>query len=241
MMSNVLLTIDYAQLEPRVLAHLANEKELINAFKEGLDFYSVIAKKLLNIETPVREIKEKHKKERNVCKTVGLAILYGTGAGKLQEILRKELGKDYSINACRRFIEDYRSSFSAIKNYKANLEREMANRKVAYGLLGRPIYIDSNDDLYMKSMNTLVQGSASDLVIWSQTNFVVPELKALGVNFTHRMLIHDEVVLELASDEAELLTKEIIIPAMTTKVQESLQLSVPLAVEYSIDRVWHKP
>lgn len=241
MSKRVLMTCDYGQLEPRVMAHLANEKELINAFKEKIDIYSIIAQKLLKIDCPVREIKKRYPKERDVSKTAGLSILYGTGAGKLQEVIRKELGRSYSIAECKRFIEDYRNSFPGIKSFKLQLERDLSNRKTLLSLLRRPIYIESNDDLYMRALNLMVQGSASDLVIWSQTQFVIPALKKLGVDFKHRMIIHDEVVIELMADEAQLLTDEVIVPAMTKSVEEALNLSVPLAVEYHIGKEWAKP
>lgn len=236
-----LLTIDYSQIEVRLMAHLGQEKELINAFKEKIDPYSVIAQKLLKVNCDVRDLKKLFPKERDVSKTAGLSILYGTGAGKLQEVLKKELGRDYSISDCKRFIEDYRNDFQGIKDLRTRLDRQLSNRKVSYNLLGRPFYIDSNDEIYMKSLNTLVQGSASDLVLFSQFDLVIPELQKLGVSFTHRMVIHDEVVIELLEDEAELLTKEVIVPAMTTSVAKALDLLVPLAVEYHIGREWSKP
>jgi DNA polymerase I-like protein with 3'-5' exonuclease and polymerase domains len=239
--SRNLLTIDYAQIEVRILAELAKEEKLITAFKEGIDAYSVIAKDLLKIDCPVKDIKQKFKKERDVSKTAGLSILYGTGAAKLQEVLQKELGEQYSLRECKQFIEEYRNGFPGIKALRKRLDRELANGKVCYNLLGRPFYIESNDDIYMKGLNTLVQGSASDLVLWSQTNFVIPALKELGVDFKHRMVIHDEIVLELAENEAELLTREVIIPAMTTQIEQALNLTVPLTVEYNISREWNKP
>lgn len=239
--NNSLVTIDYAQIEVRILAHLAKETELINAFKEKIDCYSLIAQKLLKIDCPVREIKARYKKERDVSKTAGLSILYGTGARKLQEVLAKELGLHRSVTDCKQFIDEYRNSFPAIKNYKQRLERELANGKKSHNLLGRPFSIDSNDDIYMKSMNTAVQGSASDLVIWSQTNLVIPELKKLGVAYKHRMVIHDEVVIELPKDEADLLVTEVIAPLMTTGVERALDLTTPLAIEYTISRQWEKP
>jgi DNA polymerase I-like protein with 3'-5' exonuclease and polymerase domains len=77
---------------------------------------------------PVKEIKAKHKKERDVSKTAGLSILYGTGAAKLQEVLRKELGKAYSLAECKFFIEDYRNQFPGIKALRKELDRKLANQ-----------------------------------------------------------------------------------------------------------------
>jgi DNA polymerase-1 len=236
-----LLTIDYSQIEVRIIAELAKEIELINAFREGIDAYSVIAQKLLKLDCDVREIKTKFKKERDTSKTAGLSILYGTGAAKLQEVLNKELNRRYTITECRQFIEEYRNSLPGVKALRKKLDQALANGKVYYNLLGRPFHIPSNDDIYMRGLNSLVQGSASDLVIYSQTSKVIPALNKLGVDFKHRMIIHDEVVIELRSDEAELLTNEVIIPAMTTEIQKELNFDVPLDVEAKISPVWEKP
>jgi DNA polymerase I-like protein with 3'-5' exonuclease and polymerase domains len=238
---NILLTIDYAQIEVRILAAIANETELIDAFKRKIDPYSVIAQKLLKVDAPLEKLKELFPKERNVSKTAGLSILYGTGPAKLQEVLKKELSKDYSLGECRSFINSYRESLPGVKRLRSQLDRQLANGKIAYNLLGRPFHIASNDDIYMKGLNTLIQGSASDLVLWSQTEFVIPLLKELEVDFTHRMIIHDEVVIELPADIAETLTQEAIIPAMTTQIEQALNLTVPLAVEYNISKSWTKP
>jgi DNA polymerase I-like protein with 3'-5' exonuclease and polymerase domains len=239
---HVLLTIDYAQIEVRLIAHFASEPSLLKAFQDGIDPYSLIAQKLLGLENvPVEEIKKKHPKERQVAKTIGLSILYGTGPQRLKTVLQKELGWNKSYIICREFIENYRASLPNVNKFKIELERKLSNRGVVFNLLGRPFAFETNEELYMKSLNTLVQGSASDLVLYSQTANVIPALERLGVYFQHRMLIHDEVVLELRKEEAELLTQQIIIPEMTSRVEKQLSLLVPLKVEYNISREWEKP
>lgn len=238
--SRVLVTVDYAQIEVRIIAEVAKEEKLLNAFKEEIDPYSIIAQKLLKIDCPVREIKSKFKKERDVSKTAGLSIFYGTGAAKLQEVLQKELGLKLSLQEARQFIDDYRLEFSSISNFKRDLEKALANRKSYRNLLGRPFIIESNDDLYMKSLNTLVQGSASDLVVLAALR-VQEKLKTLKVNAQCRLLIHDEQVWEMPLDESEVLMKEVIEPAMTTDLAAELNLTVPLKIEYAIAREWSKP
>ena len=238
--STVLGTIDYGQIEVRIIAELSKEKELINAFKQDIDPYSVIASKLLNIPGPIERIKKDYKKERDVSKTAGLSILYGTGARKLQEVLKKELNRSHTVEECKRFIEDYRNSFPQLKEFKLSLERRLSNAKVYKNLLGRPFIIESNEDVYMKALNTLVQGSASDLVLHSAIK-VQQKLRQLAVPAKCRLLIHDEQVWELPEDEADLLLSEVIVPAMTTEIERELGLTVPLKVEYTISREWEKP
>lgn len=236
-----LITADYSQIEVRIIAEITQEEELIYAFKQGIDPYSVIASKLFGIDCDVREIKSRFPKERNCAKTAGLSILYGTGAYKLKEVIEKDLGLKLSVQECKSYIERYREGLPKVSAFKQGLERDLANRKVYYNLLGRPFYIEENEDIYLKGLNTLVQGSASDLVVYSQTNFVIPALKKLGIDFTHRMLIHDEVVIEVPAMLAEELTKTVIEPAMTTEIEKTLSLAVPLKIEYTIAEEWSKP
>jgi DNA polymerase I-like protein with 3'-5' exonuclease and polymerase domains len=230
---------DYAQIEVRVLAHLSQEKRFIEAFKEGIDPYSLIAMSLLKLNCPVREIKERFKKERDVSKTAGLSILYGTGGAKLQEVLAKELGLSYSINKCKEFIEDYRNSFPDLKLFKEKLERSLINQRVSYNLLGRPFVIEDNEDLYMKAFNTLVQGSSSDLVVAGALE-IDKVLTEAQIPFEFKMLVHDEIVIEipeeLGSQVADLLED-----LMTKDMEQKLNLDVPLKIEYALDKCWRKP
>lgn len=239
-MDAVLVTIDFAQIEVRIIAEVAKEEELINAFKEDIDPYSVIAQKLLKIDCPVRELKSRHKKERDVAKTAGLSILYGTGAAKLQEVLNKELALKISLNDAKNYIVDYRKQFHSISTFKKDLEETLRYKRVYKNLLGRPFIIEDEEDIYMKSLNTLVQGSASDLVVYSAVK-VKKALDDLAVPNHCRLLIHDETVWELPADEAEVLVNEVIVPIMTTEMEKEFNLAVPLKVEYSIDERWSKP
>lgn len=227
------IVADYAQIEVRILAELAGETLLIEAFRNGIDPYSLIAKTLFKLDCEVSALKAKFPKHRDVAKTVGLSILYGTGPHRLKEVLEKELGMSINYLEAKAFIESYRASFPAIVSYKIQIERELANQKVVYNLLGRPIQIEKNDDLYMKAMNTIVQGSASDLVIKAFTHICkdFPEIRPI-------MCIHDEMVMEVPlgfSEDAALTWR-------ATKMMEAdLELSVPLKIETYRGSTWQKP
>jgi DNA polymerase I-like protein with 3'-5' exonuclease and polymerase domains len=227
---------DYAQIEVRILAELAKEKELIDAFKEGIDCYSIIAKKLLSLDCPVHELKKRHPRERDVSKTAGLSIFYGTGAGKLREVLSKELGLNRSLKDCRDFIENYRKGFAAIEAYKKQVEQALANQKKIHGLLGRPLYIHSNDDLYMKALNTVVQGSASDLVVEAFGSIcrAFPFIKPV-------LIVHDEMVMEIPDAKLnEALLQEMETLA-TAALEKKFNLEVPLKIEWHVAKEWLKP
>ena len=92
----------------------------------------------------------------------------------------------------------------------------------------------------MKALNTLIQGSSSDLVIYSQFALVFPALEKHRIPYTHRLLVHDESVIELPESEAKSIVKELIEPLMTKGVEHALSLDVPLKVEYTVGKSWEK-
>lgn len=234
---HLLCTVDYSQIEVRLMAEAAQETELINAFKDGLDPYSVIAKKLFKLDEDVRVIKTERPDYRNAAKTVGLSILYGTGANKLKDTVKRMLNLDLNRTECIQYIKDYRNSLPNITAFKEALEYELANQKVFYNLVGRPFIIEDNNDLYMKAFNTFIQGSASDLVIHAQAVHVAPYLK----DAVYRSFIHDECIIELPEDTAQEQIDRVIIPGMTRAVTDEFKFKTPLAVEYELAREWSKP
>lgn len=238
-----LVTIDYAQIEPRLIAHAAKEPKLLDAFKSGADVYSVFANEIFDLkETDFSKhyFAEKYPTERACGKTAGLSVLYGTGPKKFAEMVRKETGTELSLQRSKQLVDTFRNNLAAVGEFKAFLEKKLANQNQYLNLLGRPITIEHNDDLYMLGLNTFIQSSASDLVVDSQANVVIPQLKYHGIDFTHRLLVHDETVLELRQDEADQLVKEIIVPMMTEGMQRRWSLDVPIKVDYIISKRWEK-
>lgn len=245
--NTILLTIDYAQIEIRTLAHGANEEALIVPLQHGHDPYTIVAKLFFpeNIPDEITNSKEeaegRYKKYRDVAKTLGLSIIYGTGAKKAQEVIKNELGIAMNIQDVRKRIEAYRDSMPNVKAFKHNLEKKALNRGILHNLLGRPFQIEDNSKIYMNTLNTWNQGTASDLNLYAHACHAAPNLDRRGIYYKYRLPVHDEVVLELRADEADQVTREIIIPSITRQTEESLGFQVPLEVEWGLSRQWEKP
>lgn len=227
---------DYAQIEVRIIAELAQEEKLLEAFHEGVDPYSLIAINLFKLDAPAHEIKSQFPAHRAVAKTVGLSILYGTGPNKLREVLEKELEISLSYNEARDFIINYRSSFPRITAYKTAIESKLSNRKKVYNLLGRPVYIHYNENLYMTALNTVVQGSASDLVLKAYARIYqsIPFIRPV-------LTVHDEIVFEIPEGKINEYILQQIETMMTTAMEKDLGLTVPLKIEYTLADEWAKP
>jgi len=238
--NTVLFAGDYSQLEVRVIAELSKEPKLIDAFKRGVDPYSVFAKDMFSLDMPVEDIKQEAALYREAGKVGVLSILYRTGPKKLRVSMQKILGQSISLQEAKTYIDNFKAGLPTLQYYDEQLQYALLNKKIVFNLLGRPFRIESNDDVYMKGLNSLVQGSASDLLVYSQVNLVLPELRRQGVWHETKMWVHDEAVLELKADEAEQVAEEIIKPAMTTKLQEHLKLDVPLKLSYTCNKMWEK-
>ena len=236
----VLFAGDYSQLEVRVIAELSKEPKLVDAFKRGVDPYSVFAKDMFSLDMPVEDIKQEAPLYREAGKVGVLSILYRTGPKKLRVSMQKILGQSISLQEAKTYIDNFKTGLPTLQYYDEQLQYALLNKKIVFNLLGRPFRIESNDDVYMKGLNSLVQGSASDLLVYSQVNLVLPELLRQGVWHETKMWVHDEAVLELKADEAEQVAEEIIKPAMTTKLQEHLKLDVPLKLSYTCNKMWEK-
>lgn len=243
---NSIVTIDYAQIEVRLMAEASKEYILMDGFKRGLDPYSLLAKTMFDpmderlAACDVREVKQRFPAYRDCAKTAGLSILYGTGAKKLQATVLKILGVKLSVGKCSEIIENYRAALSQLSDYKAEIEFALANQKIGYNLLGRPLYIESNEQLYMTAFNTMIQGSASDMLVYSAVSLIAPALDKQGIKYNILALVHDEILIELPEDQAERITREIIEPAMTIELQKALGLKVSLKIEYNINKRWVK-
>lgn len=236
----VLFCGDYSQLEVRVIAELSKEPKMVEAFKQGIDPYAVFAKDMFSLDTPVEKIKKEQPAYRDAGKVGVLSILYRTGARKLRHSIQKSLGRDVSLEECKQYIENFKAGLSVLQAYDLELQGQLLNKKLVWNLMGRPFRLEDNEEIYMKGLNTMVQGSASDLVAYSQTALVIPELKRRGVWHEPKLWVHDEVIIELKVDEAEQVAAEIIKPLMTTKLQETLNLAVPLELSYACSRSWEK-
>lgn len=232
------ISLDLAQIEPRLISEASKDSVLLNTFINDQDIYSILGVKLFGIDCPVNEFKTRYPKERQCAKTLALACFYGVGAGKFKEQIAKDLGIELGYEEAGRKIKDFLKQFPAIVEFKSRLESSLANRKVSYNLLGRPIYIADNDNL-RNALNVYIQGSASDLLIYAVFNHIKPFLESVGVRYEMSLLIHDQVVVSVDSDVAGELAPYLR-EELTTKTMKSLGLTVPLKADMLVSKEWRK-
>ncbi|MCI8272634.1 MAG: DNA polymerase I [Clostridia bacterium] len=226
----VYIDADYSQIELRVLAHISNDKHMVQAFANGEDIHKQAASKVFNV--PIEEVT---KEQRGNAKAVNFGIVYGIsdfGLGEQLHIPRKE---------AKQYIEQYLDQYSGIKKFMQEIVEQAKENGYVETLFKRRRYIpELKSTNYMVrqfgnrvAMNTPIQGTAADIMKIAMIN-VLKELKRRNMKSKIVLQVHDEVLLEVSLDEIEEV-KEIIKQHM----ESATQLSVPLISDVSEAANWY--
>lgn len=219
-----LLSVDYSQIELRVLAHISNDAGLIKAFKEDLDIHSATAAEVFNVD-----VTKVTKEQRRIAKAVNFGIAYGQGVYGLAETLgiaRKESAD---------IIERYFLKFGGIRDYIENTIKEAHEKKYVETLFGRRRYIaelDNKNVMIKKfgeraAINAPIQGTASDLV-----KMAMIEIKR-DLKIDLLLQVHDELIFEGTEGAINEQVKWIV-----ETMENVAQLKVPLKVNFAIGNNW---
>lgn len=237
-----LLSVDLSQIELRVGAHLAQETNMIEAFKSGLDLHTLTASKMFGV--PYDQVDKKA--HRYPAKTISFGVFYGMSRFRLQSELAVN-GLTISIDDAQDFINAWFAAYPGIKRYMHNVQSEVRQNYFVRTMFGRIRYlpnVHSRDDRAREAAlrqagNAPVQGSAAELLkiglhdIMSRT---VPLMKLLGIYCEPILSIHDEIILEIETSYVELLAKEVIYDFEQVGVK--CGLSVPMVATAKAGSNW---
>ena len=225
----VLLSADYSQVELRIMAHLAEDSILIEAFRNGEDIHTRTACEVFGIpvEMMVPEM-------RRQAKTINFGIIYGLSAFGLA----RDLNVDMKI--AKAFIDGY---FQRYKGVKAFIDRTMDEaRKNGYveTIMGRRRYIpeiNSKNNTARKfaertAVNTPVQGSAADMIKKAMIR-IQEALDSQGLKSRMILQVHDELLFEVPEDERERVEAVVI-----GEMEGVVPLKVPLKVDAGVGKTW---
>ena len=226
---DLLLSADYSQIELRILAHLSEDKGMIDAFLAGDDIHRRTASEVFNV--PFNEVTSEMRRR---AKAVNFGIVYGIsdfGLSRDLGIAKKE---------AREYIEKYFARYTGIKNFidetiKTAKEKgfvtTMFNRRRALPeILSGNYNIRSNAE--RMAMNTPIQGTAADIIKLAMIK-TAKTLKAAGLKSRILLQVHDELVIETTEEEAPKVSK-IVKDAMENVVE----LKVPLTVDVHTGKNW---
>lgn len=225
----LIFAADYSQIELRVLADIAGDEKLIQAFKEDLDIHTKTAMEVFHVAKD-----EVTSNMRRQAKAVNFGIVYGISDYGLSQNLginRKEAGQ---------FIERYLNSYPGVKEYMDDIIHSAKQKGYVSTLMQRRRYIPeiTSRNFNLRSfaertaMNTPIQGSAADIIKKAMIDMAAA-LKEHGLKTRLLLQVHDELIFEAPQDELEILKK--LVPDV---MEHALELKVPLKVDYAYGPTW---
>ncbi len=211
------------------MAHLSQDKGLIDAFQNGEDIHSRTASHVFNV--PLESVLPEM---RRTAKVVNFGIMYGAGPFRMSQ----ELG--IPRNEAVAIIESYFDQYSGIRNYiDATLEKAR-NDKYVETMLGRrrPVWdADSDNGLRRQAaermaINMPIQGSAAEMIKLAMCA-IQNEIEDQKMESKMILQIHDELLFEFPDSEEDSLLKLVV-----DKMENAMELSVPLIVDHGIGNNW---
>lgn len=229
--NDLFISFDYSQIELRLLAHISNDKRLIEAFNNGEDIHTHVAADIYGIEE-----KDVTKLQRKTAKAVIFGIVYGIsgfGLGENLHITPKE---------AKMFIEKYYELYPDVKNYMDNIIKQAKKDGYVKTLFGRIRVIEElNSSNYMvrqsgerMALNTPIQGTSADIIKLAMVR-IENKLKKHNLKSKLVLQIHDELIFDVVNEE-----KEQIIKLAQEEMENVIKLSVPLKVSKSCATNWYE-
>lgn len=224
-----LMSCDYSQVELRILAHIAQDKLLLDSFAKGQDVHARTAAEVFGIA-----LEDVTPEMRNRAKAVNFGIVYGIS----DYGLGKQLG--ISRNEAATYIESYFSRYTGVKEYMEGIVAKARKDGYVATLFGRRRYLPdirhSNFNLRSfaerTAINTPIQGTAADVIKLAMIK-VQAALDKEEVRSRILLQVHDELVLEVCEKEKEQVAK------MVKEIMENtVRLSVPLLAEVAFGKNW---
>ena len=226
----VLVDADYSQIELRVLAHIANDETMINAFRNNEDIHAVTASQVLGI--PLEDVT---KEQRSSAKAVNFGIVYGIGEFSLAQDLH------ISVKEAKAYIESYLEKYHGVRNYMESIKEQAKKDGYVKTMLNRIRYIPElkspNYNIRQfgerVALNTPVQGTAADIIKLAMVR-VDNRLINEGLKSKLILQVHDELIVEAHKDEVDKV-KQI----LSEEMQGAMELNVPLKVDMSTGHSWY--
>jgi DNA polymerase I len=197
---NVLLSVDYSQIELRIVAHMAQDEAMLAAFRAGEDIHATTAAAIYDIE-----LNKVTKDMRRHAKAINFGLIYGMSAFGLTRTTELTLAE------AEDFVKAYFRKFPGVKKYLDGIRRQAAESGYVETLLGRRRYfpaLQSKTNVQMKNreereaINAPIQGTAADIMKIAMIQ-IPPALEFTGLKAKMLLQVHDELVLECPEKEMQ--------------------------------------
>jgi len=224
-----LMSVDYSQIEMRIMAHASADAGLIAAFNSGEDFHSLTAARVFRLRP-----EQVGTAERAKIKAMNYGLAYGLSPYGLSQQLK------ISTSEAKALMDEYFERFGGVRDYLMSLVADARRTEFTETMLGRRRYLpdlmSSNrqrrEMAERMALNAPIQGSAADII---KVAMLDVERALADATMTSRMLlqVHDELVFEVGVGEREQLET-----LVREKMGHAVDLSVPLEVSVGVGRSW---
>ena len=226
---NVILAVDYSQIELRMLAHLSGDEALIESYKEGIDIHARTAAAIygVGLDAVTSDM-------RRDAKVVNFGVLYGMTAFRLSRDLK------IPMSQAKDFITGYFDMYQGVQQYIENIKAAAHRDGYVETLSGRRRYIagiDSSDRMESQmaermAVNTPVQGSAADLIKIAMIR-IQKRINEENLPLKMMLQVHDELVFECPRDQVEPMSQMV-----KAEMEGAMQLKVPLVASVGFGENW---
>ncbi len=227
----VLVDADYSQIELRVLAHIADDAHMQQAFLSGEDIHSVTASQVFSV--PLDAVTPDMRRN---AKAVNFGIVYGISAWSLSQDIA------VTPEEAKRYIDAYLENYSGVRSYMKNIVEQAKEAGFVSTIYGRRRYLpelkSSNFNLRSfgerVALNTPIQGTAADIIKLAMIR-VSKVLKQQKLKARLLLQVHDELIVECPVSEAEKVKS-----ILEREMQQVAELRVPLLVEAKVGGSWYE-
>lgn len=229
--NDLILSVDYSQIELRLLAHISNSEELINAFINGEDIHTKVAADIYEIDES-----KVTKSMRSTAKAVIFGIVYGISGFGLGENL------EISVKDAKKFIDKYYELYPGVKTYMKDIVDFAYENGYVRTLFNRKRIIEElNNTNYMVrqtgeriALNTPIQGTSADIIKKAMV-LVYDAFKKENIKTKMIIQVHDELIFDVVKEE-----KEIVERIVKDIMENVISLKVPLKVSVDYGINWYE-
>ncbi len=226
----ILVDADYSQIELRVLAHIANDENMLEGFRQGADIHTSTAARVFDV--PIENVTESM---RRAAKAVNFGIVYGISDFSLAQdihVTKKE---------AKAYIENYLAEYSGVKRYMEETVAFGKEHGYVRTIFGRRRELPelSSSNFVMRSfgervaMNTPIQGSAADIIKIAMVN-IFNRMKNEGLAAKLILQVHDELIIEAPKSEMDVVCR-----LLSEEMENAAQLKVRLIADVHCGESWY--
>ena len=226
----VLVDADYSQIELRVLAHIANDENMIAAFRHRDDIHTITASQVFHM--PIEMVTPTMRRN---AKAVNFGIVYGIGAFSL--------GKDIGVTTreAKQYIDSYLAHYSGVECYMERVVEQAKRDGYVETMFGRRRYLPelSSGKHMLKAFgervarNMPIQGTAADIIKIAMVR-VDERLQREKLRARLILQVHDELIVEAPAEESAQVQK-----LLQEEMENAVSLSVPLTADAAVGRTWY--